>query len=63
MKISGKEEIKRMSKRKWRTLESTKFEKIHNEIFKNSDVASKVVAHEIAELIRYKNKIHSQVVV
>ena len=55
MKITGKEEIKRMSKRKWRTLESTKFEKIHNEIFKNSDVASKVVAHEIAELIRYKN--------
>ncbi len=36
--------------------EETRFEKIHNEIFENSAEASKVVAHEIAELIKSKQK-------
>lgn len=34
--------------------ETTRFERIHNEIFKNSIEASKIVAQEIAELIRSK---------
>ena len=34
--------------------EDTRFEKIHNVIFENSNVASIVVAHEIAELIKSK---------
>ncbi|MFV8328424.1 glucosamine-6-phosphate deaminase, partial [Flavobacterium sp. ZS1P14] len=34
--------------------ETTRFEKIHNEIFKNSVEASKIVAQEIAALIRSK---------
>jgi glucosamine-6-phosphate deaminase len=34
--------------------ETTRFEKIHNEIFKNSVEASKIVAQEIAQLIRSK---------
>ncbi|MEM9687507.1 MAG: glucosamine-6-phosphate deaminase, partial [Bacteroidota bacterium] len=34
--------------------EETRFEKIHNTIFENSEEASLVVAHEIAELIRKK---------
>ena len=34
--------------------EETRFEKIHNEIFKNSVEASKIVAKEIAELIKSK---------
>ncbi|PIE49273.1 MAG: glucosamine-6-phosphate deaminase [Flavobacteriales bacterium] len=34
--------------------EDTRFEKIHNEIFKSSDHASKLVAEEIATLIRNK---------
>ena len=34
--------------------EDTRFEKIHNEIFENSTVASKLVAQEIANLIRSK---------
>ena len=34
--------------------EETRFEKIHNEIFKNSIEASKIVAQEIAALIRSK---------
>ncbi len=45
---------KRLSKREWQALESTKFEQIHTEIFKDSDQASKIVADEIAALIRYK---------
>ncbi|GGP02758.1 putative glucosamine-6-phosphate deaminase-like protein [Cloacibacterium rupense] len=36
--------------------EETRFEKIHNEIFDNSVEASKIVAWEIAELIRTKQK-------
>ncbi|MDD5151205.1 MAG: glucosamine-6-phosphate deaminase [Flavobacterium sp.] len=36
--------------------EATRFEKIHNEIFKNSLEASKIVAQEIADLIRLKEK-------
>jgi glucosamine-6-phosphate deaminase len=36
--------------------EETRFEKIHNVIFDNSDVASIKVAHEIADLIRQKQK-------
>ena len=36
--------------------EETRFEKIHNEIFKNSTEASKVVAQEIAQLIKYKQQ-------
>ena len=34
--------------------EETRFEKIHNEIFKNSVEASKIVAQEIAQLIKSK---------
>ena len=34
--------------------EETRFEKIHNVIFKNSDLASVAVANEIADLIRQK---------
>jgi len=34
--------------------EETRFEKIHNAVFENSDVASVAVAEEIAELIRSK---------
>jgi glucosamine-6-phosphate deaminase len=36
--------------------ENTRFEKIHNEIFKNSTEASKIVAQEIAHLIRTKQE-------
>lgn len=36
--------------------EETRFEKIHNEIFENSVEASKIVAQEIADLIRSKQK-------
>jgi glucosamine-6-phosphate deaminase len=36
--------------------EETRFEKIHNVIFKNSTEASIVVAHEIADLIRSKQE-------
>ena len=32
--------------------ETTRFEKIHNEIFKNSLEASKIIAKEIAQLIK-----------
>ena len=46
---------KRIGKKEWSTLESTKFEKIHSEVFENSNQASKVVADEIAALIRYKS--------
>jgi len=35
--------------------EETRFEKIHNVIFKNSDIASIEVAHEIADLIKEKS--------
>ncbi|PIB37391.1 glucosamine-6-phosphate deaminase [Reichenbachiella sp. 5M10] len=48
--------MKRVSKKEWNTLESTKFEKIHTEIFSDADEASKIVAHEIAALIRYKTE-------
>lgn len=34
--------------------EETRFEKIHNTIFKSSDIASKIVAQEIASIIREK---------
>ena len=34
--------------------EETRFEKIHNEIFANSAEASKIVAQEIAQLIKAK---------
>jgi glucosamine-6-phosphate deaminase len=34
--------------------EETRYEKIHNTIFKSSEIASKIVAHEIANLIREK---------
>lgn len=34
--------------------ETTRFEKIHSEIFKNSAEASKIVAQEIASLIRFR---------
>ncbi len=44
----------RMSKKEWSALEATKYEKIHTEVFPNSEHASKVVADEIAALIRYK---------
>ena len=36
--------------------EKTKFEKIHNEIFPDSSIASKLVAHEIATLIKQKQQ-------
>ena len=36
--------------------EETRFEKIHNVIFENSNTASIIVAHEIAELIKNKQK-------
>lgn len=36
--------------------EETRFEKIHNEIFKNSAVASIIVAQEIAQLIKSKQE-------
>ncbi len=36
--------------------EETRFEKIHNVIFKNSNEASILVAQEISELIRKQNK-------
>ncbi|TDD95913.1 glucosamine-6-phosphate deaminase [Flavobacterium cellulosilyticum] len=36
--------------------EETRFEKIHNEIFQNSTIASKIVAKEIALLIRSKQE-------
>ncbi|MBG6110024.1 glucosamine-6-phosphate deaminase [Flavobacterium sp. CG_9.10] len=42
--------------------EETRFEKIHNEIFKNSTEASIVVAQEIAELIKSKQKKDKQCV-
>jgi len=38
------------------TLEATRFEKIHSVIFKESKEASKIVANEIADLIRKKTK-------
>ena len=34
--------------------EETRFEKIHNTIFQSSEIASKIVAKEIADLIREK---------
>jgi len=37
-------------------LEETRFEKIHNIIFNNSEMASKAVAREISDLIRLKQK-------
>jgi len=34
--------------------EDTRFEKIHNKIFKSSEIGSKIVAKEIADLIKQK---------
>lgn len=45
----------RMTKNQWSALESTKFEKIHSDVFADSADAAKAVAHEIAALIRYKS--------
>lgn len=42
--------------------EETRFEKIHNVIFKNSDIASIEVAHEIADLIKEKQKVNQSCV-
>ena len=42
--------------------EETRFEKIHNIIFKNSNTASIAVAHEIANLIRKKAKSNTKCV-
>jgi len=36
--------------------EETRFEKIHNVIFQNSDIASIAVANEIADLIKQKQE-------
>ena len=36
--------------------EDTRYEKVHNMVFSNSDEASIIVAHEIADLIRAKEK-------
>lgn len=47
---------KRINRKEWSAIESTKFEKIHTEIFEGSDEASKVIAQEIAALIRYKTE-------
>ena len=47
---------KRLTRKEWETLESTKFENIHTEVFEGADEASKIVAHEIAALIRYKTE-------
>jgi len=38
------------------TLEQTRFEKIHSIIFDDSNNASKIVANEIATLIKKKQK-------
>ncbi|MFY0626680.1 MAG: glucosamine-6-phosphate deaminase [Reichenbachiella sp.] len=46
----------RLTKKEWETIESSKFEKIHTEVFANSEKASLVVAQEIAELIQYKSE-------
>lgn len=45
----------RLSKKEWSALEATKYEKIHTEVLPNSDRASKIVADEIAALIKYKS--------
>lgn len=45
----------RMTKNQWSALESTKFEKIHSDVFSDATNAAKAVAHEIAALIRYKS--------
>lgn len=47
---------KRVSKKEWNSIESTKYEKMHTELFEDSDAASLVVANEIAALIRYKSE-------
>ncbi|MEO9967042.1 MAG: glucosamine-6-phosphate deaminase [Reichenbachiella sp.] len=47
---------KRISRKEWAAMESTKFEKIHTEIFEGSLAASKIIAQEIAALIRYKSE-------
>lgn len=48
--------LKRTSRKEWSAMESTKFEKIHTEIFEGAEEASKIVAQEIAALIRYKTE-------
>jgi glucosamine-6-phosphate deaminase len=45
----------RMTKTEWSALESTKFEKIHSDVFTDATDAARAVAHEIAALIRYKS--------
>ncbi|MEO9802135.1 MAG: glucosamine-6-phosphate deaminase [Reichenbachiella sp.] len=47
---------KRTSRKEWSAMESTKFEKIHTEIFDDAEEASKIIAQEIAALIRYKTE-------
>ncbi len=56
MQLEEKRTTKRITRREWSTMESTKYEKIHTEVFQDSDEASKIVAHEIAALIRYKTQ-------
>mgnify|MGYP001818228632 CR=1 FL=1 len=51
--VKHKEELKHTEPGKF---EETRFEKIHNVIFDNSDMASIAVAEEIAELIREKER-------
>ncbi|RJE74440.1 glucosamine-6-phosphate deaminase [Reichenbachiella sp. MSK19-1] len=54
--LEAKPKMKRISRKEWSTLESTKFEKIHSEVFTDAEEASVIVAHEIAALIRYKTE-------
>ncbi|MFT5252949.1 MAG: glucosamine-6-phosphate deaminase, partial [Flavobacteriales bacterium] len=42
--------------------ENTRFEKIHNEIFQNATDATKIVAQEIAYLIKSKQEINENCV-
>ncbi len=51
-KMSGKIKMKNISYKEAGKFEETRFEKIHNVIFDNSNEASIIVANEIAELIR-----------
>jgi len=44
------------------TFEETRFEKIHNVIFESSHVGSILVAHEIANLIKEKNRLNKNCV-
>lgn len=53
--LNQKQKTLRMTKSQWSALESTKFEKIHSDVFSDSANAAKAVAHEIAALIQYKS--------